>query len=909
MSNIDRLPSPSATLSNDDPVPSTRPEHTNDQGPIVSATPTPFDAAPTNNPQYKSESSSKSGSPTPASASSAPDTKATGTANTTSSTDALAPRVAAQARQASSLYEQSPSYGKQGDDYVRQMVVAHAAELGLSPDDAQHLDLHRVYWTEFEPRFLPSNGPVGYPPRPNPDAGKFVRATPLSLVPLTNLVDTWQHDERIHITTSNHPDQTAGSVRDLIDPSKFADLFKDKNSASGGFKASYTREVQTYFDAHRDALRHYQQDKALLALDAQQADGRAPSMQASDYALLKQLLQGQPDPALKGQYHIQPLQIGGYVSPSALVVTDERANGATYLYLPGEPQPYLRFANVDAARRYIENRTDGPAAAHDFAITYFSSNDALGGWNAIQPGVEGYLNNIGDLRRRGGDLGKFDDKVIGFDHDATDDPFGKQVDTAREKALDQADFDITSEQDKTDKRHYDEAGKYAYLPFSEVVQLYYAKTGEQKREALKRLAVDALNTVVMAGAGKAFAPLARNVVQMLGKEKPKLPGALSHDDAALPSAGKGDVTTTGGTAPGPTAVKPEPVLMQDDQLPPAANVSEKDLQPQGDTNAIAFDDKGNRYWNYRDKHYLLREDAQLSRAGHPVYRLVDPANPYAYPTHTNVLVPDGNGGLVPRKAGLAGGSDSYEDLERWLDDYIQDDAGEDHNFMEESDFDRYLREEQEYEQTLASQTPASGPGTSTSTSTSSAGTSASTAGTSASSRGTPAPKIDISGEPFSSTFARGVRKGFAKGRVALDEVAALPQVNTTPIAATGQRQFYIGKTPVSGKRFTYNRVSETGPSEAPYDIVKKALEDSGYEVTPRKATKALGHKTEYLRATKAGQSFDVFPRNGVFQPSRNIIFSTVPPNLSQGPDPFPRLVATYCPDAQGNSGYIYFGNF
>jgi hypothetical protein len=897
MSNIDRLPSPSATLSNDDPVPSTRPEHTNDQGPIVSATPTPFDAAPTNNPQYKSESSSKSGSPTPASASSAPDTKATGTANTTSSTDALAPRVAAQARQASSLYEQSPSYGKQGDDYVRQMVVAHAAELGLSPDDAQHLDLHRVYWTEFEPRFLPSNGPVGYPPRPNPDAGKFVRATPLSLVPLTNLVDTWQHDERIHITTSNHPDQTAGSARDLIDPSKFADLFKDKNSASGGFKASYTHEVQTYFDTHRQALRQYQQDKALLALDAQQADSHAPTMQASDYALLKQLLQGQPDPALKGQYHIQPLQIGGYVSPSALVVTDERANGATYLYLPGEQQPFLRFANVDAARRYIENRTEGPAAAHDFAITYFSSNDALGGWNAIQPGVEGYLNNIGDLRHRGDDLGKFDDKVIGFDHDATDDPFGKQVDTAREKALDQADFDITSEQDKTDKRHFDEAGKYAYLPFSEVVQLYYAKTGEQKREALKRLAVDALTTVGMAGAGKAFAPLARNVVQMLGKEKPKLPGALSHDDAALTSAGKGDVTTTGGTAPGPTAVKPEPVLMQDDQLPPAANVSEKDLQPQGDTNTIAFDDKGNRYWSYRDKHYLLREDAQLSRAGHPVYRLVDPVNPYAFPTHTNVLVPDGNGGLVPRKAGLAGGSDSYEDLERWLDDFNKSDA------EEESDFDRYLREEQEYEQTLASQTPASGPDTSTSTSTSSAGTSASTARTSASSTGVPAQGTSIPGESFSSTFARGVKRGFPQGQIELDEVTILPS-----LSPPSSRRLYVGKTNSTGGRYIHSRVSFRGIDQ-PHDAVRKALEDSGYQTVPMAyRTRAAGGSLRYLKATKAGHSFYVYPRTGTFLPDRASVASTFPFRMPQTQDALPHLMAVYCPDAVGSGGYVYFGH-
>jgi hypothetical protein len=574
--------------------------------------------------------------------------------------------------------------------------------------------------------------------------------------------------------------------------------------------------------------------------------------------------------------------------------------------LPGEPQPYLRFANVDAARRYIENRTDGPAAAHDFAITYFSSNDALGGWNAIQPGVEGYLNNIGDLRRRGGDLGKFDDKVIGFDHDATDDPFGKQVDTAWEKALDQADFDITSEQDKTDKRHYEEAGKYAYLPFSEVVQLYYAKTGEQKREALKRLAVDAVNTVVMAGAGKAFAPLARNVVQMLGKEKPKLPGALSHDDAALTSAGKGDVTTTGGTAPSPTAVKPEPVLMQDDQLPPAANVSEKDLQPQGDTNTIAFDDKGNRYWSYRDKHYLLREDAQLSRAGHPVYRLVDPANPYAFPTHTNVLVPDGNGGLVPRKAGLAGGSDSYEDLERWLDDYIQDDTGEDHNFMEESDFDRYLREEQEYEQTLASQTPASGPGTSTSTSTSNAGTSASTAGTSASSRGTPAPKTDISGEPFSSTFARGVQKGFPPGQIALEEAVALP-----PIPRWIMPRVKIGQKRQSGQRYIYNRVSNQGTDNTSHSIVKKALEDSGYTVLPlEERTGHGGHSIHYMKATKAGGSFYVYPRNGVFKSQpHDLVASTLPGRTPHTADAFPHLAAIYCPDAQGNSGYIYFGNF
>lgn len=572
MSSIGKLPFafpyPATTNPSDSTAaPTMSPGKANGSAPVVRATLNPFGIAPQNNYPHQHNPSLKqtSHAATPdtipaisrANASNKSDNQSvspSGTTSSDSSVHALQQRATELAQRENRLHEDSPSYTRKGNDDVRQLLVKHAADLGLSPQDAQHVYLDHLYWTEFEPPHLPSNGPIGYPPRPNPNAGKFVRSIPLSLVPITNLADTGLGDSRFHITSSNTSDQTADSVHDVIDPSKFAQFFKDENSESGGFKERYKRDVTTYFADHENDLRQYQKDKALLSLDVQEASEQTTDMKSGDYALLRQALQGQSqDASLKGQYHVYPLQVAGYVSPSALVITDERPHGATYLYLPGEPQPYLRFNDARAPKQYIENRTESSDAAHEFATTYFSHNDAAGGWNAIEPGVEKLFNAISDARlhpdQQQHNLLKFDaplltleDKLIENHRDITDDPFGKQVGIAKDSALDQADFDITSEQDKTDDRRYEEAGKYSYIPFSEAIQLFFAKTGEQKREVFTNIALDAITTVSLDGLGKAFAPMAKNVTLSFEKQGVEAASVLTKDrPAPLPITDDGIV--------------------------------------------------------------------------------------------------------------------------------------------------------------------------------------------------------------------------------------------------------------------------------------------------------------------------------------------------------------------------------
>jgi hypothetical protein len=603
-----------------------------------------------------------------------------------------------------------------------------------------------------------------------------------------------------------------------------------------------------------------------------------------------------------------------------LVVTDDRPHGATYLYLPGESQPYLRFNGVDEAKRYIENRTEGPAGAHAFAMTYFSRNDALGNWNAVLPGVEALLNGLSEARQhpkqQDHHLLKFNDpllareeKLIQNQRDVTDDPFGKQVDTAKEKALDQADFDITSEADKADKNHYDEVGKYRYIPFSELLQLLYAKTGEQKRDVLSKLAIDAITTVVAEGAGKAFAPLARNVVRLLGEQKPKLPDVMPDDDAPLPPTEKSRTAASGsGSPPDPApaasggASKPVPVNQE--LLPPAAKVSEKDLQPYGRRHDIVIDGQGKRYWHDNGKYYQIREDAQPNRPGSSIYKLVDPANPYAF--DAPVLMSDGKGGLVPGKMGLAGGSDDIDlDFLDELPDEVE----------EENPLDRIDRENAEFDAAQAQRAQAAqtqAPGRSASTSGSSAsnsgvGASSSTAGPSSSGAGTSAAGSGASTpEQFSSTFALGVTKGFAQRQIALGEVTTLPKI---PYASS--RPIHIGKTTASGDKFIYNRVTTTGADRDPYSVVKTALEDSGYKIIPITIpTRKFGNEIPCLKAIKGDETYYVYPRRGAatrFYKGANEVQSTQPIRTARNPGALPELVAVYCADTQGNSGYIYFG--
>ncbi|GGA26189.1 hypothetical protein GCM10010981_13590 [Dyella nitratireducens] len=547
------------------------------------------------------------------------------------------------------------------------MLTKHASELGLTPEQIENLDLDNTYWTEYEPSHSPQRSASWFPPPPNPKAGQFIRSIPLSQIPVTNIPDAIG-DGRFRITTSDDPQQTYDTApRADISPEAFAKAFGEENTKEGGFKASYQQQVNQFFDSQHGTLKQLQHDKAQFLLDQQQANGQVKDLGPADYTFLRQALNS--DPAVKEMSRIYPLEIAGYQSPSALVIEDTRPNGPTYLYLPDEPQPCLRFKDKEAAKQYVHHRTDDPAGAHGFATTYFSYNDAAGTWD--NDGVERYLNDESDYRRSqlhptvGDNPGGGGDLYLMNRRDISADPFGQQVDIAKEKALDQANFDITSDADKADKRRYDEWGRYWYLPGHQLVQLAYAKTGAQKAEAAGSLAGDILGQVLLDGLGRVFGGLLKEAGAFAKAEaempKPELSEPVSpKPEAASPKPEEPPLEGGKPQSPSPPdKPAPPPSPTNTDLEPYAANVTEEQLQPGGGS-GIRVGKDGYSYARVGDKYYQVVRDLR-SQSGKPVYRVVDPQDPYGFGYRNPIFLrSDGKGGWVPEKLGLRGGSDDMD---------------------------------------------------------------------------------------------------------------------------------------------------------------------------------------------------------------------------------------------------------
>ncbi|WP_040501944.1 membrane-targeted effector domain-containing toxin [Herbaspirillum sp. YR522] len=344
-------------------------------------------------------------------------------------------------------------------------------------------------------------------------------------------VDTWRQIEQ-----KSRQDGTENGVRNPFLAASRIDaqaLYRQMMlpAAKGGNDLAnvYRQQVADFWDKHGSALAGLHRQAAMARLDESLGAGK---LNESEHAFFRQGLENVEG----GGVRTDALRMDGRTSHNGLYLFD-KSGSRQGLYLPGEQQPFKVFADRGKLEAWFNQRAKDGAWVDRFARDHFSATDANGldgGTGVATFFKTEFLQVIPST------AGVLYPKALSRSERIEGDPFDFLSGTMREKALEDADWQVNSNDEYQKQRTIQ---RFQDVPVGGSLVKAILGRGSQRAEGELELVGDAINAASLLVPGGAEARAAEET----GAAVEAAEQATS--DAAIEQAGTMRGATSGTAMP------------------------------------------------------------------------------------------------------------------------------------------------------------------------------------------------------------------------------------------------------------------------------------------------------------------------------------------------------------------------